>query len=284
MDLTTQLERLERRWNETGSVEEECAYLHERVRVGSLTHEWLDLAAYCGHTAARLAGGATPDDSDDPLLDFLHETSRRRVREQFLSRFRWWCLGLRRWGPLVWGRAVSTALRVSVDARPELAPERPWFDHVFQALADWGRCPCPEHLAGVREFVAGDAYKHQHVRLGQAALEAVEARLDPIMFGPFEGPDRERGEQAGRFGAWMGALVRLVERGPDVRVVWLHDPGPQEFAVRTRLASISRALATRMVVVSPTQCFLDAAKATSAAIVDQAVRRELIALALSVDR
>ena len=46
------LRELERRWRESGSVEDEAAYLRERVRVGDLTQERLELAAYCGHEGA----------------------------------------------------------------------------------------------------------------------------------------------------------------------------------------------------------------------------------------
>lgn len=44
---------LERRWRETEGVEDEAAYLLERVRVGNLAQEQLELAAYCGQRAAR---------------------------------------------------------------------------------------------------------------------------------------------------------------------------------------------------------------------------------------
>ena len=49
------LRELERRWKETESVEDEAAWLKERVRVGDLTQERLELAAYCGHEAAAIA-------------------------------------------------------------------------------------------------------------------------------------------------------------------------------------------------------------------------------------
>ena len=54
------LRELERRWRETGSVEDEAAYLRERVRVGDLTQERLELAAYLGHAAACNALGREP--------------------------------------------------------------------------------------------------------------------------------------------------------------------------------------------------------------------------------
>lgn len=43
---------LERRWRESGTVEDEAAYLRERVRVGDLSQERLELAALVGHKAA----------------------------------------------------------------------------------------------------------------------------------------------------------------------------------------------------------------------------------------
>ncbi len=49
------LRELERRWKETQSPDDEAAYLLERVRVGDLTRERLELAAYCGHERARQA-------------------------------------------------------------------------------------------------------------------------------------------------------------------------------------------------------------------------------------
>ena len=39
------LRGLERRWKQSGSPDDEAAYLLERVRVGDLTHERLELAA-----------------------------------------------------------------------------------------------------------------------------------------------------------------------------------------------------------------------------------------------
>ena len=48
----SRLQELKRAWEASGSVEDEAAYLRERVRVGDLTQERLELAAYCGHPAA----------------------------------------------------------------------------------------------------------------------------------------------------------------------------------------------------------------------------------------
>jgi len=51
----TDLRGLERRWRETGSVEDEAAWLHARVQAGELEQSRLRLAAYLLHEGARLA-------------------------------------------------------------------------------------------------------------------------------------------------------------------------------------------------------------------------------------
>lgn len=51
------LRELERHWKETGAVEDHAAYLLERLRVGDLEQEKLELAAYCGHEGAVAALG-----------------------------------------------------------------------------------------------------------------------------------------------------------------------------------------------------------------------------------
>jgi hypothetical protein len=57
------LRELERRWKETGAVDDEARYLAERVRIGDLTNERLELAACCGHRAALLA---SPQSLEEP--------------------------------------------------------------------------------------------------------------------------------------------------------------------------------------------------------------------------
>jgi hypothetical protein len=48
----------ERRWKESGAVEDEAVWFRERLRVGNLSSEHLDLAAYAGSDAARLVLGS----------------------------------------------------------------------------------------------------------------------------------------------------------------------------------------------------------------------------------
>jgi hypothetical protein len=59
------LRSLERRFRATRSVEDEVEYLRERLRVGELDAQRLDLAATCGHDAARALSSRRPYDGDD---------------------------------------------------------------------------------------------------------------------------------------------------------------------------------------------------------------------------
>lgn len=68
------LRQLERRWRETSAVEDEAAYLLERVRAGTLTQEQLELAAYCGHRAARSLCQSV--ESPAELIDWTRGLSR----------------------------------------------------------------------------------------------------------------------------------------------------------------------------------------------------------------
>lgn len=65
------LRALERAWKESGSVADEAAYLRERVRVGDLMQERLELAAYCMHQGARAALG--PESAAPPANHGLVE-------------------------------------------------------------------------------------------------------------------------------------------------------------------------------------------------------------------
>lgn len=58
------LRELERRWKETGTADDEAAYLLERVRSGELTLDRVRIAAQCGSEAARLALGLGRDEAE----------------------------------------------------------------------------------------------------------------------------------------------------------------------------------------------------------------------------
>lgn len=142
----TKLRDLERRWKETGSVQDEAAYLLERMRAGDLSRERLDLAAYCGHEGARQAIG---DASPPPLVGGTPESSERSVYE--------WAHGLARFGKEVLVRAaLAGALRIR-DAWDNTYDRTPWRDQAasaYNAAQAWLNCPCSAHADNVRQVIA----------------------------------------------------------------------------------------------------------------------------------
>lgn len=127
------LQQLEARWRETGDSPDEAALLRERMRAGLLARPRLELAAFLGHEAARMALPGSPGlDSDEPTR-----------------------LAAELWP---WGKeacvaaAVSAAHAVSADgaAARDSRPQR-----AVEAAAAWVHCPCAAHVAQARE--AADA-------------------------------------------------------------------------------------------------------------------------------
>ncbi|MCO5169279.1 MAG: hypothetical protein M9894_23290 [Planctomycetes bacterium] len=117
------LRHLERRWRQTGSAEDEAAFLLRRVRAGALSPERLALAAYCGHDAC--AG----------------EPAGPTTAEAFV-------VGLARWGRAACVRAGVAAFRaVALSDRATTAK------HALRcvaAVSDWVDCPCDAHVKAVQ--------------------------------------------------------------------------------------------------------------------------------------
>ena len=134
--MSATLEDYAARWRETGTDEDEAAYLCERVRVGDLTFDRLRLAAYVGgRPGPGLA--VTAMGSETPKVGVVGL----------------WVRELHAWGfepPL---RAGMAALRLLMerDIHPPLPPS--WRKEQGRALRfveDWVRCPCDEHMAAVK--------------------------------------------------------------------------------------------------------------------------------------
>jgi hypothetical protein len=115
------LRDLERRWKETGTVEDEAAYLLERVRVGDLTQERLELAAYCGHEGARRVIPAVPE---FPLLFVLEAVERIGGRAALV-------------------RVGIEFARLTTASLPD--PERQLVERQIVCAEQWLTCPCDEH-------------------------------------------------------------------------------------------------------------------------------------------
>jgi hypothetical protein len=131
-----QLRELERRWRETGAVEDEARFLAERARAGRLSRDKLELAAYLGHRAALSAIERTNppwDPSSGP--SWLEEVVR----------------GLRAWSKEAGVRAAIAASRTAMkqwEARyGEEDPAR-----ALDLAEGWLACPCERH--------AGEAAAH----------------------------------------------------------------------------------------------------------------------------
>lgn len=65
------LRTLERRFRETGSVEDETAWLKERVRAGELNEEQLEVAAHCGVPAAARVLSLSEESEATSELEWL---------------------------------------------------------------------------------------------------------------------------------------------------------------------------------------------------------------------
>ena len=108
------LRELERKWRETGSVEDEAAYLRERVRVGDLTQERLELAAYCGHGGAKRACGC---------VDLPNPNN--------------WALGLEHWPLEASVRVALSAARSAVDVWRTALPDKRRPLEAFAMTEEW---------------------------------------------------------------------------------------------------------------------------------------------------
>ncbi|MCA8925414.1 MAG: hypothetical protein KDD82_26630 [Planctomycetes bacterium] len=98
----SRLQQLQRSWRASDAAEDEAAYLRQRVRVGELALERLQLAANCGHTGARLTVGGAPH-ADEPELGR-------------------WVYGLRSWGTRgVWPPGSRQVYRLAAWCAAEAA-------------------------------------------------------------------------------------------------------------------------------------------------------------------
>lgn len=128
----TKLRDLERRWRETGTVEDEAAYLLERVRVGDVTRERLELAAQCGHAAARSTlVGNLPIVRDNPrkLAEALSEQFGRGAALRIVIALGEVLRGARQGGD----EHVASALGVT---RAALVKSSPNLDRLHGAWSD----------------------------------------------------------------------------------------------------------------------------------------------------
>lgn len=122
------LRALERRFRETGSVEDEAAWLRGRVRAGELEQELLLLAAWCGSKGARWVAGLQGSHSVGPDL----------------------VTGVVRLGAVARTDFALALARTQIDLEWEEPQAREHLLRVVAAAREWRRCPCDSHLGQVQ--------------------------------------------------------------------------------------------------------------------------------------
>lgn len=192
------IRELERRFKETGSVEDEAAWLKERVRVGDLTEERLSLAAYCGHKAARTAQG---------------RQSSYQVPE---SRLRSWFNGL------VWAawsskpvvvRAANAAARFSVTDWSKQWQTPDDLLAALQAVDAWLDCPCPQHRSRAKEasdkarIAAYDLEEEHGIELGMAPIQSASFAARSAAAATEADSSSEEGQELPSNSAWAAIYV-----------------------------------------------------------------------------
>lgn len=159
--------QLERRWRETGSVEDQAAYLLERVRGGEIDRRRLDLVVYCGLIPRALVG--LPDDYEP---DFGQaERARLGWPVADLRSLREWVVGLDHWGVSVVARAAIAA----VDYLSRVVPRREALcAEVLTSAQAWLVCAedPPTSSAATRHATA--------LRDAVRQLDALKATADPL--------------------------------------------------------------------------------------------------------
>lgn len=153
------LRQLERRFRETGALEDEAAWLAARVQAGEVSPDRLALASDLKYAAARVAQNRRPADYVDLKLwpRELHS----------------------RWGTEVLVRvSLACARRVCEQIAHEPVRER--LEEGLAAVAGWVACPCEEHVKGAK--AAAVACK-QSVIAGSLIVEAYTAIIQQPTFG-----------------------------------------------------------------------------------------------------
>ena len=135
--------------------------LQERLRLGALTRDRLELAAYAGDETARLVlfgslnppvhtippdlldVATAPFDTVDLATDAAGRLPSPLPRKFDLAR---WLRGLSRWGPTVLVRAAEAAGRVALVVwRLYPMHARESAERALDACAAWLACPCKDH-------------------------------------------------------------------------------------------------------------------------------------------
>lgn len=167
----SKLRELERRWRDTGDVQDEAAWLKERVRVGDLSREVVELCALCGHEAALL------------VLPSPSALTRLGTRMWEAVAGKWLSEPLRKVaGHEAAVRAAVAVARLVLPCAEELFPNDPRPSAALRAAESWVRSQSSDHRdAATRarpaasSAVAWDAGSGGGPPAGDARAELVES-------------------------------------------------------------------------------------------------------------
>lgn len=165
---------LERRWRQTGDLQDEILYLREQVRAGLVPSKSLQLAAHCGHAASLQA-----------LQQAAHQLTVRQ-----------WYIRLQDWGrrPIVAAGFYAAAWIVN---RWSLAHDRPpQLDRTLNEILAWLRrdgsiseahalyssleVPCAMEIGGLEEDFGLD--EAPRLRALDCALRSLSPRADSLTY------------------------------------------------------------------------------------------------------
>ncbi len=175
------LRELERRWKGTGAVEDEAAFLLERVRAGELTQERLELAAYCGHQAATAAMAHQP--FSGTLEDWVRGLAGFGFApvDQLAARV---------------AVAVADSVQGGWERRGDDGDDTP--QQAIDATRAWIDCPCSNHLRAAE-------------RTAEIAHETGEDRgYESFQAGPGAGPVSQPAHVAGDCAEVPGNWTNLI--------------------------------------------------------------------------
>ncbi|MCO5167605.1 MAG: hypothetical protein M9894_14755 [Planctomycetes bacterium] len=157
------LREAERRWRQSGSVDDEAAFLRERVRAGALPPTRLEVAAACGHPAAARALPAPTRGLLGRALD--------RVREALTGDDPW--RRLRRFEPEVKVRAALAIARPTFAAAGATGDLAAAAARALAATEAWLEAPSEPRAAAASE-AAADLYDLIHREFEEVGADALQ--------------------------------------------------------------------------------------------------------------
>lgn len=127
--MDEKFQQAKRQWLITQTIQDEAVFLLERLRVGDLSKEMLDLAAYCGNQAAMKVVKLPHGDSAlVEILEVEYTHARKMLAQGDLpsSEFGKWILGLAHWGVYHQGIAGIESAGCCVETLSREIPQSDW--------------------------------------------------------------------------------------------------------------------------------------------------------------